>query len=167
MELFKARDPEEYGFKEIIYEKKDWVATVTINRPDFYNAYNTPCLKEMITAFTDAHWDDKVGVVIFTGAGDKAFCTGGDVKEYAAYYTQRPRDYVKYSEMLKTGNLSTKRHGGGGRQRISPGLRSFHHGGRYLYRPDRHQCRFGSLWGSYAVVADICRRSPGERDTLP
>ena len=96
MDLFQPKKPEEYGFKEIIYEKRDWIARVTINRPKFYNAYNTPCLKEMITAFKDASWDDGVGVIIFTGAGDKAFCTGGDVKEYATYYTQRPRDYFKY-----------------------------------------------------------------------
>jgi enoyl-CoA hydratase/carnithine racemase len=96
MQFFQPKEPAEYGFKEIIYEKKDWVARVTINRPHVYNCYSTPCLQEMTAAFTDASWDDKVGVVVFTGAGDKAFCTGGDVKEYAEYYTQRPRDYFKY-----------------------------------------------------------------------
>lgn len=96
MEFFKPKDPAEYEFKEIIYEKKDWIARVTINRPHVYNCYSTPCLQELATAFTDATWDDKVGVVIFTGAGEKAFCTGGDVKEYSEYYTQRPRDYFKY-----------------------------------------------------------------------
>lgn len=96
MNYFEPKDPEEHGFKEIIYEKKDWLARITINRPHVYNAYNAPALKEMIAAFTDASWDDKVGVVIFTGAGDKAFCTGGDVKEYATYFTQKPRDYFKY-----------------------------------------------------------------------
>jgi len=96
MNYFEPKTAEEYGFKDILYEKKDWIATVTINRPKNYNAYSTPCLQELATAFTDARWDDKVGVIIFTGAGDKAFCTGGDVKEYAAYYTQKPRDYFKY-----------------------------------------------------------------------
>ncbi len=96
MQFFQPKDPAEYGFKEVLYEKKDWVATITINRPKYYNAYSTPCLMELTQAFTDATWDDAVGVIIFTGAGDKAFCTGGDVKEYASYYTQRPRDYFKY-----------------------------------------------------------------------
>lgn len=96
MSFFEPKDPAEYAFKEVIYEKKDWVARVTINRPKFYNAYSTPCLEELKTAFTDASWDDSIGVVIFTGAGDKAFCTGGDVKEYAQVYTQKPRDYFKY-----------------------------------------------------------------------
>jgi len=96
MELFKVKDPAEHDFKEILYEKKDWIARITINRPKYYNCYNTPCLQELATAFTDATWDDKVGVIIFTGAGDKSFCTGGDVKEYSSYYTQKPRDYFKY-----------------------------------------------------------------------
>lgn len=96
MQFFQPKDSAEYDFKEILYEKKDWVARVTINRPHAYNCYSTPCLQELATAFTDATWDDKVGVVVFTGAGDKAFCTGGDVKEYSEYYTQKPRDYFKY-----------------------------------------------------------------------
>ena len=72
MNHFEPKTPEEYGFKEVIYEKKDWIARITINRPKYYNAYNTPCLKELVTAFTDAKWDDKVGVVIFTGASDRS-----------------------------------------------------------------------------------------------
>ena len=79
---FVPKDPKEFDFKEIIYEKKDWKATVTINRPEVYNAYSTLTLMEMIEAFHDAAWDNKVAVIILTGAGEKAFCTGGDVKEY-------------------------------------------------------------------------------------
>ena len=71
MQFFQPKDHAEYDFKEIIYEKKDWIARVTINRPHVYNCYSTPCLQEMATAFTDASWDDKIGIVIFTGAGDK------------------------------------------------------------------------------------------------
>jgi enoyl-CoA hydratase/carnithine racemase len=101
MEIFKPREPEAFKFKEILYEKKGPVATVTINRPEFYNAYNTQALKELIEAFTDAAWDDKIAVVVYTGAGDKAFSTGGDVKEYQSYYTQRPRDYYKYMGLFR------------------------------------------------------------------
>ncbi|MEK6852017.1 MAG: enoyl-CoA hydratase-related protein [Candidatus Thermoplasmatota archaeon] len=86
--------PEPY--REILYEKKDWVATVTINRPHVYNAYTTNTLREMAAAFKDASFDDSVAVIVLTGAGEKAFCTGGDVKEYADVYTQKPRDYWKY-----------------------------------------------------------------------
>ncbi len=38
MQFFQPKDPAEYGFKEVLYEKKDWVATITINRPKYYNA---------------------------------------------------------------------------------------------------------------------------------
>lgn len=101
MTSFQPVSPKQCDFKEILYEKKDWVATVTLNRPEFYNAYNTQALKEMIAAFQDASWDDSIGVVVFTGAGDKAFCTGGDVKEYATVYTKKPRDYWKYMGLFR------------------------------------------------------------------
>ncbi len=93
---FVVKTGEEHGFTDILYEKKDWIATVTINRPERYNAYSTHTLQEMGTAFRDASWDDRVAVLVLTGAGDKAFCTGGDVKEYAEKYTLKPHDYWKY-----------------------------------------------------------------------
>jgi len=96
MSFFKVKPAKEYDFKEIIYEKKEWVARVTINRPHVFNSYSTLTLQEMIQAFTDASWDDGIAVVVLTGAGEKAFCTGGDVKEYENEYTKRPRDYWKW-----------------------------------------------------------------------
>jgi len=91
-----GKDPAEFGFKDIIYEKKDMVAKVTLNRPQVFNAYSLNTLKEVAEAFLDITNDDAVGVVVFTGAGEKAFCTGGDVKEYAENYTHRPRDFWKW-----------------------------------------------------------------------
>ena len=70
-------------FQDILYEKKDEVAKITINRPQAYNAFTTNTLKELTRAFEDAALDSGVGVVVLTGAGDKAFCTGGDMKEAA------------------------------------------------------------------------------------
>ena len=87
---------EQTEFKEILYEKRDWVARITINRPQAYNAYSTEALVELAAAFRQAAFDDGVAVIVYTGAGDRAFCTGGDVKEYAARYTSKPRDYWKY-----------------------------------------------------------------------
>jgi enoyl-CoA hydratase/carnithine racemase len=58
-----------------------------------YNAYSLNTLKEVAEAFNDITNDDAIAVAVFTGAGDKAFCTGGDVKEYAENYTHRPRDF--------------------------------------------------------------------------
>jgi 1,4-dihydroxy-2-naphthoyl-CoA synthase len=94
--MFSAKETSEFDFKEIIYEKKDHVATVTINRPKVYNAYSTLTLQEMNQAFHDASWDDSIAVVVLTGAGEKAFCTGGDVKEYANEFLKSPHDYWKW-----------------------------------------------------------------------
>jgi len=76
----------ELDFKDIIYEKRPGVARATINRPEAYNAFTTSTQDELIKAFEDAANDGTVGVVVFTGAGDKAFCTGGDAKEAKAGY---------------------------------------------------------------------------------
>ena len=96
MRYFESRPTAELGCKFLLYSKAESVARITINRPEVYNAYNTPALIELREAFRDATFDDKVGVVVLTGAGDKAFCTGGDVKEYEDVYTRTPRDYWKY-----------------------------------------------------------------------
>lgn len=63
-----------FAFAEILYDKKDGIARVTLNRPEIYNAYSSDMLREMMEAFRDAALDDAVGVVVLTGAGDKAFC---------------------------------------------------------------------------------------------
>lgn len=87
---------ERTDFQEILYEKRDWVAHITLNRPQAYNAYSTHTLEELATAFRQAAFDDEVAVIVYTGAGDRAFCTGGDVKEYESTYTRSPHDYWKY-----------------------------------------------------------------------
>ncbi len=87
-------------FKEIIYEKGNWVARITINRPQVYNSYSTNALEELAAAFRQAAFDDEVAVIVYTGAGDKAFCTGGDVKEYQERYTRTPHDYWKYMRLF-------------------------------------------------------------------
>lgn len=99
---FPSRPADDLGFKEVLYEKGEGVARITLNRPDRYNAYSTTALEELATAFRDAAFDDAVGVVVFTGAGDRAFCTGGDVKEYAELYVQAPRDYWKYMALFRS-----------------------------------------------------------------
>jgi uncharacterized protein (TIGR02118 family) len=76
-----ARPAADFGFEKILYLKEDGRATVTINRPKVYNALDFQTLREMSRAFEDASWDDSVAVVVLTGAGDRAFCTGADVRE--------------------------------------------------------------------------------------
>jgi len=65
-------------FTDILYERADGIAKVTINRPDVRNAFRPLTVREMIEAFDEAREDPEVGVVILTGAGDEAFCSGGD-----------------------------------------------------------------------------------------
>jgi naphthoate synthase len=69
----KVRD-----YTDIIYEKADGMSKITINRPEVHNAFRPETLTEMISAFEDSGEDPEIGVVILTGQGDKAFCSGGD-----------------------------------------------------------------------------------------
>jgi naphthoate synthase len=69
------------AYTDILYEKKSGVAWITINRPEVRNAFRTITVAELTDAFVDARWDPAIGVVVLTGAGDRAFCSGGDQKE--------------------------------------------------------------------------------------
>jgi naphthoate synthase len=68
-------------YTDILCDKKDGVAWITINRPQVRNAFRTRTVHELTDAFLDARFDPAVGVVVLTGAGDRAFCSGGDQKE--------------------------------------------------------------------------------------
>jgi naphthoate synthase len=65
-------------YDDILYEKAEGIAKITINRPDVRNAFRPKTVREMIDAMDEAREDPEVGVVILTGAGDEAFCSGGD-----------------------------------------------------------------------------------------
>lgn len=65
-------------FTDIIYEKAEGIAKITINRPEVRNAFRPLTVRELEQAFADARDDAEIGVVILTGAGDLAFCSGGD-----------------------------------------------------------------------------------------
>ena len=69
---------------DILYEKKEGIAKITMNRPRVYNAFRAQTVQELIWAFRDAWDDNEIGVVVLTGAGDKAFCTGGDQSDRGA-----------------------------------------------------------------------------------
>lgn len=93
---FDAKQPSELGFTHIRYEKSGYTATITINRPEKHNALNFNTLDEIVRACEDASWDDRVAVVVVTGAGDKAFCTGADLSEWEDSLVKRPHDYWKW-----------------------------------------------------------------------
>ena len=84
------------SFDNLLYSKTNWRATVTINRPEVYNCLNLDTLRELSTAFQDAAWDDEVAVIILTGAGNKAFCTGADMKEWSEDFLETPNDFYKW-----------------------------------------------------------------------
>ncbi len=88
-------------FQDVLLERTDGVARITLNRPTAYNAYSTRTLRELARAVGEAAFDDRVGVIVLTGAGTRAFCTGGDVREYAQRYVPRPHDYWKYMTVFR------------------------------------------------------------------
>jgi len=76
-------------YTDILYEVSAAVARITINRPDKYNAFSAQTCEELIDAFRRAGWDKAVAVIVLAGAGDKAFCTGGDQSEHDGSYGGR------------------------------------------------------------------------------
>jgi len=78
-------------YKDILYDQSGGVATITINRANVYNAFRGKTCEELIDAFERAGWNDAIGVVVLTGAGDKAFCTGGDQSAHDGQYDGRGR----------------------------------------------------------------------------
>ena len=77
------------SYQDILFEETDGVATITINRPDVYNAFRAETCEEIIDAFQRVAWDDAIGVVVLTGAGEKAFSTGGDQSAHEGQYQGR------------------------------------------------------------------------------
>ncbi|HZT89776.1 MAG TPA: enoyl-CoA hydratase-related protein [Stellaceae bacterium] len=66
------------AYEDILYEKRDGVATITINRPQVLNAFRAKTVEEMLEAVRDADYDGAVGVIVLAGVGDRAFSAGGD-----------------------------------------------------------------------------------------
>ncbi|MFH1493273.1 MAG: 1,4-dihydroxy-2-naphthoyl-CoA synthase [Pseudomonadota bacterium] len=68
------------SFQDILYHKAQGIARITINRPKVRNAFRPQTVQELMQAFQQAHLDAEIGAIILTGAGDLAFCSGGDQK---------------------------------------------------------------------------------------
>ncbi|MBW7850293.1 MAG: 6-oxocyclohex-1-ene-1-carbonyl-CoA hydratase [Rhodospirillales bacterium] len=73
---------------------------ITLDNPKQYNSYTTEMVKGVIMAFRAASNARDGVAVVFTGAGDKAFCTGGNTKEYAEYYAGNPQEYRQYMRLF-------------------------------------------------------------------
>src|SRR5215470_10371501 len=77
------------SYRDILFDVRDGVARITINRPQRYNAFTPQTCEELIDAFRRAGSDKSVAVIVLTGAGDRAFCTGGDQSAHDGSYGGR------------------------------------------------------------------------------
>jgi 6-oxo-cyclohex-1-ene-carbonyl-CoA hydrolase len=77
-----------------------YVSWIILDNPKQYNSYTTEMVKGVIAGFENASLDRSIIAVIFTGVGPNAFCTGGNTKEYAEYYSKRPNEYGEYMELF-------------------------------------------------------------------
>jgi len=94
----------EQRYNDIIYQVRDNVARIVINRPEKFNAFRTSTLNEICRALEEAELDDDVRVVVLRGAGEKAFCTGGDVEEAKGGGYNKEMDYwhTKTHHMIRS-----------------------------------------------------------------
>ncbi len=76
-------------YEDILYDVRDGAAHITINRPKVMNAFRGKTCEELIHALGKAGWDKSVGVIVLGGAGDRAFCTGGDQSAHEGQYDGR------------------------------------------------------------------------------
>ena len=89
-------------FDDIIYSAENGIATITINRAQARNAVRPQTYEELTVAFGMAGRDNTVGVVVLTGAGDKAFCAGGDVKDQKGRSPSIQREHLRRVFALST-----------------------------------------------------------------
>ena len=111
-ELVSAQVREDLVKGMVIYEKRPvrdsagqpvkglYNAWIILNNPAQFNSYTTEMVKAVILAFREASAARDVVAVVFTGTGDKAFCTGGNTKEYAEYYAGNPQEYRGYMRLF-------------------------------------------------------------------
>jgi len=102
----------ETGYEGVLYERTPlrtaegaeveglFKVTITLNNPSQYNSYTTEMVKGVIACMRRASTDRACVAVVFTGSGDRAFCTGGNTAEYAEYYAGRPEEYRQYMRLF-------------------------------------------------------------------
>ena len=87
-------------FKFIVYEKSEGIATITLNRPEALNAFSKEVVSEVLQALEDIRSDESVRVVILTGAGEKAFSAGADIKAMIGMNASKARELSLMGEKL-------------------------------------------------------------------
>jgi 2-ketocyclohexanecarboxyl-CoA hydrolase len=83
------RKEDAVAYDDIVLDKQDGIARITINRPKVMNAFRGKTTEELIDALSDAGWDRSIGVIVLAGAGERAFCTGGDQSAHDGHYDGR------------------------------------------------------------------------------
>jgi len=87
-------------FKNTLYEKSERTATITINRPEVLNALNEETILEILSRLEDAKGDETIRVIVVTGAGDRAFSAGADIKMIKDMDSSKARDVSKLGHKL-------------------------------------------------------------------
>jgi len=95
--IFEKRSVKDTAGKPVAGLFNAWI---TLDNPTQFNSYTTDMVKGVILAFREASAARDVVAVVFTGSGDKAFCTGGNTKEYAEYYAGKPQEYRGYMRLF-------------------------------------------------------------------
>jgi 6-oxo-cyclohex-1-ene-carbonyl-CoA hydrolase len=95
--IYELRPAKNFDGSEVEGIHNAWI---TLNNPTQYNSYTSDMVKSVILAFRAASNSRDVNAVVFTAVGDKAFCTGGNTKEYAEYYAGRPHEYRQYMRLF-------------------------------------------------------------------
>jgi dihydroxynaphthoic acid synthetase len=90
----------ESEFTDILYGKKEGVAWITINRPASYNSVTQHSIEELCVAFRDAAEDGEIGVIVLTGAGEKAFCSGGNMQAISERTSGVKRNHLRVAAHL-------------------------------------------------------------------
>ena len=86
-------------YTDLLYKEEKGVATITINKPKVLNAFSAHTVEELIQAFMKAGWDKKIGVIVLTGVGDRAFSTGGDQSAHVGNYDGRGTNGMPIEEL--------------------------------------------------------------------
>ncbi len=91
------------NYQDILYQKTDGIAKIVINRPKVRNAFRPQTVFEMCDAFAKAREDASIGVIILTGQGEKAFCSGGDqkIRGYAGYTDDKGKNRLNVLEFQR------------------------------------------------------------------
>ena len=163
------------AFEDILYEMRDnRAAWIIINRPKLYNAFRAQTMEELIKAFQMAGYDKGVSSIVLTGAGDKAFCTGGDQSAHEGQYDGRgivglPIDEFQsiIRDVPKPVIARVNGFAIGGGNVFATLMRPHHRRRHREIRSGRAESRFGRRGVGHGLARASHRRQASARDVVP